>query len=760
MQKARVPLTNFQYGEISPSLSSRTDSSIYNSSAQSVKNLFLRSEGGVIKRGGFRALHNFSNVTYDSTKRQQVRLIPFIFSDDEQYIIALSNNTAQFFFVEPTVPSTGSLTLVSTVSTDVNGDPLAWTEDYLSELTYAQGGDILFICHATFQTQQIIRTGLNSFQVEPFEFQTQAGGRRIYQPYYSFQGAGVTLDPSATTGTGITITTNADYFDTTGTQTGGSYLDSKHVGTTLRYHESEINIVSVESATSATADVVDELYVELDPNPLRTIDGSTTIEVTHINHGMVQGDSITVRNAAAIGGINASQINGARSITKVVDENRYNITAGSAANASEDGGGNIEIVTHAPTEQWFEQSYSELRGFPAAVGFHENRLWFGGTLSQPDTVWASKSGLYYNFDIGDAEDNDSIELVMSIGEVSTIRHFVSNRDIHIFTAGSEFYIPTFQNQPITPTNARVKRQTSFGSSFVRPQPFYGATIFTQFNGNTVRQFVYSDSEAAYKADPISLLSSHLINDPVQCCVTGGEIGSSDSSVFFQNADGRMSVYNLNKVEGIAGWTNFETPGTFHSVASLGDRMYAIGIYPVNAFGANEFVLCELLEDYNLDCSNIYTGSGGVFNVSNFFEDGVEVDVVSATDYLGKFTVVGNSIDVSSVDADLTEAEVGLAFDVELKTNPIDLNTSIGPETGRPRTISSVILDLNETLSVSVNDKKLIIRKVNNDFSQARVPVTGKKEFYLLGYSRDPQITITQTAPLKMQVNGITAEVSF
>ena len=760
MQKARVPLTNFQYGEISPSLSSRTDSSIYNSSAQSVKNLFLRSEGGVVKRGGFRALHNFSNVTYDSTKRQQVRLIPFIFSDDEQYIIALSNNTAQFFFVEPTVPSTGSLTLVSNVSTDVNGDPLAWTEDYLSELTYAQGGDILFICHATFQTQQIIRTGLNSFQVEPFEFQTQAGGRRIYQPYYSFQGAGVTLDPSATTGNGITITTSADYFDTTGSQTGGSYLDSKHVGTTLRYHDSEINIISVESATSATADVVDELYVELDPNPLRTIDGSSTIEVTHINHGMVQGDSITVRNAAAIGGINASQINGTRSITKVVDENRYNITAGASANTSEDGGGNIEIVTHAPTEQWFEQSYSELRGFPAAVGFHENRLWFGGTLSQPDTVWASKSGLYYNFDIGDAEDNDSIELVMSIGEVSTIRHFVSNRDIHIFTAGSEFYIPTFQNQPITPTNARVKRQTSFGSSFVRPQPFYGATIFTQFNGNTVRQFVYSDSEAAYKADPISLLSSHLINDPVQCCITGGEIGSSDSSVFFQNADGRISVYNLNKVEGIAGWTNFETPGTFHSVASLGDRMYAIGIYPVNAFGANEFVLCELLEDYNLDCSNIYTGSGGVFNVSTFFEDGVEVDVVSATDYLGKFTVVGNSIDVSSVDADLTEAEVGLAFNVELKTNPIDLNTSIGPETGRPRTISSVILDLNETLSVSVNDKKLIIRKVNNDFSQARVPVTGKKEFYLLGYSRDPQITITQTAPLKMQVNGITAEVSF
>ena len=35
-------------------------------------------------------------------------------------------------------------------------------------------------------------------------------------------------------------------------------------------------------------------------------------------------------------------------------------------------------------------------------------------LAQPDTVWASKSGLYYNFDIGEARDDDGLELVMSI----------------------------------------------------------------------------------------------------------------------------------------------------------------------------------------------------------------------------------------------------------------------------------------------------------------------------------------------------------
>ena len=73
MQKARIPITNFQYGEISPSLVSRTDSAIYNSSAQSVKNFFIRTEGGVAKRGGFQALHDFVTISALNSYTNQSR---------------------------------------------------------------------------------------------------------------------------------------------------------------------------------------------------------------------------------------------------------------------------------------------------------------------------------------------------------------------------------------------------------------------------------------------------------------------------------------------------------------------------------------------------------------------------------------------------------------------------------------------------------------------------------------------------------------
>ena len=50
--------------------------------------------------------------------------------------------------------------------------------------------------------------------------------------------------------------------------------------------------------------------------------------------------------------------------------------------------------------------------------------------------------------------------------------------------------------------------------------------------------------------------------------------------------------------------------------------------------------------------------------------------------------------------------------------------------------------------------------MTDDPSQARQPITGKKEMRLLGYSRDPQITISQNDPLSLQINSVIAEVQI
>lgn len=84
MARVRVPQNSFQFGEISPSLTSRTDSPVYTNAAERVRNFFIKGEGGVLKRPGTKRWANFGTTpSYDSSLRQTVRIEPFIFSDDE-----------------------------------------------------------------------------------------------------------------------------------------------------------------------------------------------------------------------------------------------------------------------------------------------------------------------------------------------------------------------------------------------------------------------------------------------------------------------------------------------------------------------------------------------------------------------------------------------------------------------------------------------------------------------------------------------------
>ena len=153
MQVVRIPFTNFQFGEISPSLIGRTDTQVYTNSAQKLTNFLLRAEGGVIKRMGTKFLHNFG-TTVDDNVEQQVRLIPFIFSDDERYIIALSAGKIEIFILDFDSignASAGAVTHLSStdITADTDGTSISAriTATRLKQITYAQSGDVLFLCH-------------------------------------------------------------------------------------------------------------------------------------------------------------------------------------------------------------------------------------------------------------------------------------------------------------------------------------------------------------------------------------------------------------------------------------------------------------------------------------------------------------------------------------------------------------------------------------------------------------------------------------
>jgi len=752
MARVRVPLNNFQFGEVSPSLTSRTDTQVYTNAAEQVRNFFIRSEGGLKKRTGTKRWANFgSNPAHSADLRQSVRIEPFVFSDDEKYIIAFSNERIEIFQISPTTGDVSSIQTITGQSWLVN----TTAAPYLEEITFAQQGDVMFIAHQTFMIRLLTRTSLTTFAVSTFAFDQSRDANNIYQPYFPFHALGVTISASATTGTGVTLTSSADYFT------------SDHVGIDLLIGETRCRITAYTNATTVTATINGTLQVQLPIDSLKTIESTSVIQVTHALHGLATGASITIERAGSLGGASAAQINGTHTIT-VIDENTYEFNSSHTASSSAIGGGTPRIITGAATTEWQEQSYSTLRGYPAAVTFHQNRLWFGGTLAQPDGIWGSKSGQFFNFDIGDGDDNDALDITANVGEIFTIRHLVSNRDLQVFTTGAELYVKAPIEKPVTPANAQIRRQTPYGASFAKPTVFDGATLFIQKTGSALREFLFTDSESAYTSVAVSGLAPHLILDPVQMTSIKGALNRSESYAFLLNNDGTIAVFYSIRGDQKAGWALWNTQGTWHSICAVNERLFVVAARD-DGSGTTKYFLEEFQDDMPMDFCDSFTGTASVFTglaTSHFANDAV-VKATNGNDYLGEFTVSSGEIDASSVKSGITQAYIGYAFTPSLKTLPIDAAVQGGPLTGEPRQIPKVILDLFETTAVSVSGpnntsitRDLVIRNVTDDMSLDRVAVTGKEEFRMLGYSRDPRVTISQSFPLDLQINGMIVEVAF
>lgn len=67
-----------------------------------------------------------------------------------------------------------------------------------------------------------------------------------------------------------------------------------------------------------------------------------------------------------------------------------------------------------------ENVWSDTRGWPVSGTFYQGRLWFAGSQSRPETIWASKSGQTHDFDVGQAEDDEAIDVTAQFGEVIAI----------------------------------------------------------------------------------------------------------------------------------------------------------------------------------------------------------------------------------------------------------------------------------------------------------------------------------------------------
>jgi hypothetical protein len=407
-------------------------------------------------------------------------------------------------------------------------------------------------------------------------------------------------------------------------------------------------------------------------------------------------------------------------------------------------------------ESGYENVWSATKGWPRTCTFHEGRLYFGGSGTRPSTVWGSKVGLYFDFKPDQVYDDDAIEATLDTNTLNVIVDMISGRDLQVFTSGGEFYVPQSGLDPITPTNFFVKAVSRNGSrEGMRVQQLQSGTIYVQRQGKNLNEFLFTDTTQSYISTSISLLSSHLINTPVELALRKSTSTEESDSLLMLNGDGTVTVYSILRQQNVVAPSRITTDGLFKDVGVDIEDIYFV---VKRTFDGTDYYFVEVIDtDTFTDCN--FTG-GAAAGASSLPHEGKELNVICDGNVLANETVSSGAVTFDR--ASTTSYEVGLPFTVTIKTLPIEPRIASGVRTGYRKRILEVNALLYETQHLKINNVLVPIRTLDTEgvLDESTPLFTGTKVINsLLGYSKDGQITVTQELPLRLTLLGLEFKLS-
>ena len=407
------------------------------------------------------------------------------------------------------------------------------------------------------------------------------------------------------------------------------------------------------------------------------------------------------------------------------------------------------------TNDWSESAFSNARGWPVSVTFHQNRMVIGGSRDLPNRLWLSKSSDLFNFDLGTALDDEAIEFGILSDQVNAIKAVVSSRHLLVFTTGAEWMVT---GEPLTPEKIQLKRQTNVGiysEKVLAPQQIDGATVFVSRSGRQLREFLYTDVEQAYQAKDLTILSNDIIQSP-------RDIGFDQDAcvLYLVLEDGTISCLTTYRTEEVTAWSKLTTSGKFLSVAVIGTEIY----FCVQR--ANGYFLEKLADDYYSDCAIRLTSEvaqrdwGGLENL-----EGEKVVVLANGFSLGEFQVEEGEIHLLD---EATEILVGIPYEHWIEPLPYMVESERPYSPKALRVINARFRIINsKSLCIDIGGGyfQYPLKRIHQDqiFDAPPMTYSGDVQMRALGWIRDmnkPMWSIKSNEPLAFTLLSAVVEIKL
>ena len=679
--------SNFSTGELDPLLRARTDLQQYQNALEEATNVIVQPQGGISRRDGLKFVYSFS------TSFTAFKLIPFEFSVSDSYLLVFVVGRIYVF-------------KDGTLQTNINGSGNDYitatdiTAAMLDELEYTQAVDTLILCHEDLQTKRLVRNSDTSWTLENLPLTNP--------PQYAYaldeHSPNFTITPSATTGN-ITITASAVTTDTGSAQAGSS------------------NTITLKAATSYTSDD--------DPNGMwiTLTSGTGSGQERYISDYVASTKVATVYPAWTtppdnttnykVAAFAPSAANNFAQVENTFGRVKYiEYVSDTVMNAV------VEVpffdTSGVVAGNWigefgYEDVWSSTRGWPRSATFHEGRLYFGGSKSRPNTVWGSRVIDYFNFDSHTGLDDEAVETTINTNQLNSIVNIVSGADLRIFSTGGEFIVVQSEDTPITPSNFLVRPQTRLGAKAGVPiEDLNGATIFVQRQGKSINAFQFGSDTNSYQVQNISLLSSHLLNTPVDLAARRASSTDESDRLFVVNSgDGSMAVYSILVGQNVIAPSKFTTDGTFEAIAVELQDVYVIVKRTINS--VDNYFLEVFDSSLTLDSAKTGTSASSV-DMSHLLNKTVKL--ISDGDIEADQTAAASPLNFTF--APTTSFQAGLDYTVQAKTMPTEPTLTSGSLHGVRKRVVQVDSLLDSSQNLKINSKVVSFDRTSSAAAQITI----------------------------------------
>ena len=793
MARVSTILTNFRSGAFSPRLEGRVDLQKYNEAAQTLTNMLTFPQGGVTRRTG----SYYAGTSKDGGK---VRLIHFEFSDVQAYVLEFGANYIRIYRDGGIVTETQKDITAATSANPVvitsaghgysNGDRIFITNvggmvelnnreftvankttdtfelsgidgtgftTYTSggkvgkivevtttysatdifEINYAQSADVLYLAHKDHEPAKLTRTSHTSWTLTDIDF--------IDGPWLDENDTSTTLYASANTGS-VTITASADTFS------------SDDVGRYIRFREVlEIEHDEWQAETSYSQNDTVRYNGHVYKKSDNGTDTSGNTPPVHLTGTETYGDIDWEYLHDEHGHAEITAFTSATSVTATVHEDQY---GNSRLPDSAVGSGNA-------TTRWSLGAFGGDQGYPRAVAFYEERLFFAGTDGRPQSIYGSKSADFENH-TPSTEDDGAINITIASDQVNVIKHLLPARFLQILTTSSEFTLSGGTgSQAVTPTNVNVLRETTFGSGDVKPVRAGNSTILIQKGGEKVKEITFDlDTDGLLGID-LSILAEHIARGGLTDMVWQQE---PELILWFVRGDGDLVGLTYDRANNSIGWHEHPMGGSgvVESITSIPsgaeDQVYLSVKRTID--GSTVRHICYLkpiffgtsVEDaFFVDSGLTYDGSATTTVSGLNHLEGEEVSILADGSAHANKTVSGGSI---TLDRSASKVHIGYSYNSLIETLRLEAGADDGSAQGKIKRIHGVTARFLDTVGAELGpDTSNLDRIPFRDSSMAMdeaVPMfTGDKEItFPSGYENDARVVIRQTQPLPMTVLAI------